>query len=124
MTVIDLSNRSTASKRIPEIDCLYSYTTRHKAKLTHRNELGTGYRYTNHNALVKASEGEIHIYHRTVTIRGVCRGLTMVTKNAKFREVQAFFNEQIVAIEADDALFNLFSNAKATPRDLGIYFTY
>lgn len=124
MTVIDLSNRSTTSRRIPEIDCMYAYATRHKAKLTHRHEPGIGYRYTNHNAVIKAGEGEIHIYHCTVTIRGVCKGLTMVTKNAKFRDVQRFFNEQIVAIEANDRLFNLFSNAKATPQDLGIYFSY
>lgn len=124
MTFIDLSNRNTTSKKIPEIDSLYCYATRHKAKLTHRHQSGSGYRYTNHNAVMKAGEDEIHIYHRTVTIRGVAKGLTMVTKNPKFREVQRFFNEQIRAIGADDKLFEKFSHAKATPQELGIYFTY
>jgi hypothetical protein len=124
MSVVDLSNRSTTSKKIPEIDSLYCYATRHKAKLTHRHQLGVGYRYTNHNAVLKSGEDEIHIYHRTVTIRGVTKGLTMVTKNSKFRDVQRFFNEQIKAIGADDKLFDLFSHAKSTPRELGIYFSY
>lgn len=124
MSVINLSNRDTVSKRIPEIDSLYCYETRHTVKLTHRRQLGAGYRYTNHNAVMKAGEGEIHIYHRTATIRGVTKGLTMVTKNAKFREVQRFFNEQIIAINADDKLSDVFRHAKATPQELGLYHTY
>lgn len=124
MSVIDLSKRNTTSKKIPEIDSLYCYATRHRAKLTHRQQTGEGYRYINHNAVIKAVEGEIHIYHRTVTIRGVTKGLTMVTKSPKFREVQRFFNEQIIAIETNDRLFDVFSHVQTTPRELGIYYSY
>lgn len=119
-----LSGRNTISKKIPEIDSLYAYETRHAVKFTHRNQPGIGYRYTNHNALERAGEDEIHIYHRTATIKGITKGLTMVTKQGKFREVQKFFNEQIKAIEADDKLFDIFSHTKATPVELGIYYTY
>lgn len=122
--MIDISNRNTVSKKIPEIDSLYVYSTRHKTKLVRRNELGIGYRYTNHNAILKAEAGEIHIYHRTVTIRGVNHGLTMVTKNPRFREVQKFFNEQIIAIDSDDGLFDKFSKSQATPSELGLRYTY
>lgn len=119
-----LSARNTQSNSIPEIDSLYVYQTSHKVKFTHRHQLGIGYRYTNHGALLRAGEDEIHIYHRTATIRGVTHGLTMVTKNNKFREVQRWFNEQIIAINENDELFDKFRHAKATPQELGIYFTY
>lgn len=119
-----LSGRNTKSNRIPEIDSLYVYQTRHESKFTHRQQPGIGYRYTNHNAMLSAGEDEIHIYHRTVTIRGVTNGLTMITKNGKFREVQKWFKEQIEAIENDDDLFNKFCHAKTTPAELGINYTY
>lgn len=124
MTVIDLSDRSTTSKKIPEIDSLYVYHTRHKVKFTHHYQQGTGYKYTNHNALERAGGDEIHIYHRTAEIRGVMKGLTIVTKHSKFREVQKWFNEQIKAIETDDKLFNKFSHAKATPAEIGLRYMY
>lgn len=119
-----LSGRNTVSKKVPEIDSLYVYSTRHTVKFTHRQQPGIGYRYTNHKALERAGEDEMHVYHRTAKIRGVKQGLTMVTKNPKFREVQRFFNEQIKAIEDDDKLFEKFSHAKTTPTELGIYYTY
>lgn len=124
MTVIDLSKRNTASKKIPEIDSLYVYATAHIIKFTHRNQSGEGYRFKNHKAIQKAADGEIHIYHRTAVINGVKKGLTLVTKNSKVRDVQKFFNEQIKVIEADDALFKKFCVAKESPVELGIYYTY
>lgn len=124
MNVIDLSNRNTTSKKIPEIDSLYVYHTRHKTKFKHYHQLGSGYRYTNHKSILKAGEDEIHIYHQTVTINGVTKGLTMVTKNSKVRQVQKFFKEQIEVIKFDDELFDKFSHAKATPVELGILYTY
>jgi len=119
-----LVSRQTISKKIPEIDSLYVYATRHKVKFTRRNQPGIGYKYTNHNALERAGEDEIHIYHRTATIRGVTKGLTLVTKNSKYREVQRWFNEQIIAINDDNKLFDKFSHAKSTPQELGIYYVY
>lgn len=116
--------RKTRSNTIPEINMLYAYDTKHKAKFTHRHQRGIGYRYMNHNVLERAGEDEIHIYHRTAVIRGVTKGLTMVTKQSKFREVQRWFNEQIIAIEADDRLFDIFSHAKATPVQLGLRYDY
>lgn len=121
---MNISNRNTISKRIPELDSLYVYSTRHKVKFTHRKQEGSGYRYTIKNAILKGKEGEIHIYHRTASIRGVVHGLTMVTKNGKFREVQRWFNEQIKLIEQDDELFEIFSHAKPTPVELGIEYVY
>lgn len=119
-----LSGRNTKSSKIPEIDSLYVYQTRHKVKFTHRNQQGIGYKYTNHNAIQRAGEDEIHIYHRTATIRGVSKGLTMVTKNGKFRDVQKWFNEQIIAIDANEELFEKIRHAKSTPIELGLRYTY
>lgn len=124
MTVIDLRNRNTVSKKTPEIDSLYVYSTRHKVKFTRRNQLGTGYKYTNHKAIISAGEDEIYIYHRTATIKGVTQGLTIVTKNSAYREVQKWFRNQIYLIEGDDNLFDKFSKAKATPVELGILYTH
>ena len=119
-----LSSRNTTSKKIPEIDSLYVYQTRHKVKFHHRHQKGVGYRYMSNKALLRAGEDEIHIYHRTAEIRGVTQGLTMVTKNGKFREVQRWFKEQVQAIEEDDKLFAKFSRAQASPTELGLYYTY
>lgn len=119
-----LSARETQSKRVPEIDSLYVYSTKHKIKFTHRHQKGVGYRYTNHGTIQRAGEDEIHIYHRTATIKGVTQGLTMITKNGNFREVQRFFNEQIKSIEKNESFFDTFSHAKPSPTELGIYYTY
>lgn len=121
---MNIANRTTVSKRIPEIDSLYVYSTRHKIKFTHRHQLGDGYRYTVKGVVMNSAENEIHIYHRTAEIRGVRHGLTMVTKNDRFRDVQRYFKEQIQAIEDDDKLFDKFSHASAKPTELGIYYTY
>lgn len=118
-----LSGRNTRSSKVPEINSLYVYATRHKQKFTHRNQPGIGYAYKNHGASLRAGEDEIHIYHRTAEIRAVRKGLTLVTKSPKFRDVQRFFNDQIKAIEENDKLFEKFSHAKSTPIELGIYYT-
>lgn len=115
--------RSNSNRKIPELDTLYVYATRHKAKFTHRQQTGE-YAYLSRGVLLRSSPGEIHIYHRTAEINGLLQGLTMVTKNGKYRDVQKWFNEQIKAIEADDKLFDIFSHAKATPVDLGLLYTY
>lgn len=120
----DISSRNTISRRIPEIDSLYIYSTRHKSKFTHRHQEGGGYRYKTKGILLYAKEGEIHIYHRTVTIRGVTKGLTMVTKNGKYREVQRWFNEQIIVIDSDNKLFEKFKRATVTPSELGLLYMY
>jgi hypothetical protein len=121
---MNISDRTTISKKIPEIDSLYVYKTRHKAKFTHRKQEGEGYRYTLKKAILRASEGEIHIYHRAAEINGVMRGLTMVTKNDKFREVQKWFTEQIKEIKVDEKLTAKFMGAKYSPMELGIYYLY
>jgi len=133
MNPLDLARRNTTSKKTPEIDSLYAYATRHAARFTHRHQLGSGYKYTNHKAIINANDDEIHIYHRTVTINGVTKGLTMVTKNSKVREVQKWFTQQVKEIEADSkrehaanerSVFDIFSHAKSTPIELGMLYTY
>lgn len=121
----DISTRRTQSNKIPTIDSLYVYqTARTGVKFNRHLNQGTGYRYKIQNQIFKAGEDEIYDYHRTVKIRGIEHGLVLVTKNSKFREVQKWFNEQIKAIEEDDQLFSLFSKAKSTPQELGLYFIY
>lgn len=120
----NISKRETRSKRIPEIDSLYVYKTRHEVKFIRRQQPGEGYRYTQDGAVLKAGEGEIHIYHRTVTINGITQGLTMVTKNGKFREVQKWFNEQVELIKENEKLLTKFNSAKTTPSELGLKYLY
>lgn len=112
------------SSKIPEIDSLYVYRTHHKIKFTRRHQLGEGYRYTVKKAILKAGEDEIYIYHQTATIDGVTKGLTMVTKNSKFRDVQKWFKEQISKIESNEDFLKTFKSAKSTPVELGIYYLY
>src|SRR5690349_12853398 len=119
MSVIDRAKRNGANKRVPELDMLYAYDTAHKIKFTHRHQKNAGYPYSLKGAVLVSDEDEIHIYHRTAIIRGVSKGLTLVTKDGRFREVQKFFNEQIKEIDADDELFEIFSHAKPSPVKLG-----
>ena len=116
-----IPTRNNPSRKIPELDSLYVYSTGHKIKFTHRQQVGE-YAYLNHGAIEKSAEAEIHIYHRTVEIKGVKQGLTMVTKQGKVREVQKWFNEQIKHIESDSKLFDTFSHAKASPTELGLHY--
>lgn len=120
----DISARSTISNKIPNIDSLYVYQTRHKAKFTRRLQLGTGYRYRIGKAVVLAGEDEIYTYHRTAIIDGVTHGITLVTKDSRYKVVQKWFNEQIEAIESDKSLLDKFKKAKSSPRELGITYVY
>lgn len=124
MSVIDLTNMSTKSRRIPEIDSLYVYSSRHKVKFNRHLNKGAGYRYMSKGVLLQGGIDEIYDYSRSVTIFGITMSLVLVTKNSKFREVQQFFNEQVKAIEADQSLSDKFCHAKSTPTELGLYFTY
>lgn len=120
---MNLSNRQTTSKKIPEIDSLYAYRTRHKAKFTRRHQLGEGYRYKQRKGLLKAGMDEIYIYHQTVEINDIMRGITLVTKNSKFREVQRWFKEQVKEIENNQKLFDKFSKSKS-PQEIGLHYMY
>lgn len=120
----ELSRRSTSSNKIPEIDSLYVYKTRHNIKFSHRNQPGTGYRYMNKKAVMKAGEDEIHIYHRTAKINGISMGITMVTKDGRVRTVQKWLKEQIKEIETSEALFERFKQGTHSPVELGLYYTY
>jgi hypothetical protein len=117
-------DRKQSSKRIPEINSLYAYRTRHKAKFTHRHQAGSGYKYTNHNAILKSSDDGVHIYHMTATIKGVTNGLTLVTHDSSTRRVRKFFTDQIKAIKSSDTAFDRFSHATSTPVELGIFHHY
>lgn len=121
---MNIANRNTVSKRYAEIDSLYVYATHHKIKFTHRHQSGAGYPYFQNGVKRNAGPEEIHIYHRTVIILGVSRGLTMVTKQSKYREAQRFFNESIKQIEESDELFEKFSHATSSPTELGIKYLY
>lgn len=123
-TLRNLRNQQTRSSRVPIIDRLYAYDTKHTLKFSRRNEKGVGYPYIENGVPNYAGENEIHIYHRTAEIKGVSKGLTMVTKQSKYREVQKWFNEQIEAIEQDEGLFEAFSHAGTSPVELKLYYTY
>ena len=119
-----IDNRKNTSRKLPELDQLYVYQTRHKIKFTHRHQKAAGYPYTVTGIRLTSAENEIHIYHRTAEIRGVSMGLTLVTKDGRYREVQRWFKEQVIYIAEDDYLFEIFSHAKPSPTKLGIGYTY
>ena len=110
-----------SSSSLPEIDSLYVYQTAHKARFTrHLNR--NPYRYVSNKAVLVSDE--VYDYHQTVEIKGIKHGLTLITKNGKYREVQRWFKEQIQAIEDDEKLFDKFRHAKATPTELGLRYVY
>lgn len=118
---MNLADRVTTSKRLPEIDSLYVYKTKQKVpKLIQRQQPGDGYKYKNHKALQTASEGEIYIYHRTATIDGVNNGLTIVTKEKRKTKIDAFIKESLDSLT--DKQIDLFKKAKQSPSELGIYY--
>lgn len=121
---MDLSNRATVSSKVPELDSLYVYKTNHEAEFTHREQLGTGYRYKSNKALMSAGEDEIHVYHQTVEIDGVTKGITLVTKNDDEKAVKEFFKGSIELIENTPQLIKSFKSAKSTPQELSIRYTY
>lgn len=118
---MDLSNRSTVSKKIPEIDSLYVYHTRHEVKkLVQRQQPGENYRYKNHKALEVADEGEIYIYHRTATIDGVRKGVTIVTKEHRKTKIDTFIKDSLKLL--NDKQKEIFKTAKQSPTELGFYY--
>lgn len=121
---MDLSKLKTVSSKIPEIDSAYIYKTNHEAKFTQRHQEGDRYRYKNHKAIMYAGEGEIYIYHQTVKIGDFFNGITLVTKDPKKTRVEKFFKETRDKIKDSEELTNALRAAKASPKEIGIYYTY
>lgn len=121
---MDLSTRNTASRRLAELDSLYSWRTKANIKFTQVLQEGIGYKYKNHKALIMADENEIYIYKQTLKIDGVNKGLTLVTKNGNKEKVKKFFNDSIKKIKADEELKSKFIGTMVVPVELGIYYTY
>ena len=119
----DLSNRSTVSNSIPEINSLYAYESRQFAPFTHNHQKGFGYKYVNHRSVLRSNVGEIHVYHQSVVVRKVQKCITMVTKNGNPDQVRDWFSKQLDAIEKDNRIFERFANAQ-TPTELGILYLY
>lgn len=121
---MDIPKRNSMHKRIPEIDSLYVYSTRHNAPFTQRQQPGEGYRYTTRNSIDRADEGEIYIYHQTVKIDGVVKGITIVTKDKRKTYVQKFFKDSVETIAKSKPQLQIFKEATQTPTQLGIYYSY
>jgi|SRR5215217_7121 len=121
---MDISTRNTKSNKIPELDSLYVYQTKHDTKFHKHLNKGVGYRYTLKNAIVKAGEDEIYDYHQSAEIFGIKQAIVLVTKNSNGKQVQKWFKEQITLIEENDALFDKYAQAKSYPTELGISYLY
>lgn len=119
-----VQERSSVNPRVPELDALYVYKTRHKAPFTQRLQESAGYVYSDSQAVQKSEENEIYIYHQTFEVDGVSNGITMVTKEKRKTKVKQFFEDAIDEVSKDTKMTNSFKLAKLSPSQIGIYYSY
>lgn len=110
-----------APRTKPEIDSLYVYDTSMKIPFTQKKQIAE-YEYMMRGMKETAPEGEVYTYTQTVTIDGVKKGLTLVTKDGRKTYVKKFFKESIKQIKEDK--LDKFRHAKARPSELGVRYFY
>lgn len=108
-----VSDVKRVSSRVPELDSLYVYHTRHEVKEVVKRLQPSVYRYTV-NGVVLQDDG-IYTYHKTLVLDGVRKGITIVTKEHRITKIKDFFK----AVEKDIPLAS-FKTATATPHNLNI----
>lgn len=108
-----LPNSKRVSSRIPELNSLYVYDTRHEVKEVVKRLQPSVYRYTV-NGFVLQDEG-IYTYHKTLVLDGVRKGITIVTKEHRITKIKEFFKE----VEKDIPIAS-FKSATASPHNLNI----
>lgn len=113
----------TSARYLPQIDSVYVYNLNRPVKFTHREQFEEGYRYKNRHVLIQSQENQIHIYHQSVKIKGVLKGITVVTLDDDAKRVKAFFKSAISQIKADSTKLGLFYSA-GKPVQLDIFHVY
>jgi len=110
-------------KNLPQIDSLYVYNLNHKTVFTHRHQETDGYEYQDRHAILRTDANGIHIYHMSAEIKGVIKGLTMVTLDSDVKRVEKFFKDSIKDIHKDINKSAIFYTARK-PVQIGCYYMY
>lgn len=113
----------TNARHLPQIDSVYAYNLNRPVEFTHREQPEEGYRYKNRNVLLKSKPNEIHLYHQSIEVDGVLKGITMVSLDADQKRVKKFFKTIAKQVEGDknkQALYNIAGK----PLQLGIFHIY
>lgn len=113
----------TNAKNLPQIDSVYVYNLNRPVPFTHREQPEAGYRYKNRNVLLQSNEDEINIYHQSVEINGVLKGITMVTMDDDKKRVQKLFKGVAKEVSSDPEKLAVF-NAASKPVQLAIMHLY
>lgn len=113
----------TNARFLPQIESVYVYNLNRPVEFTHREQPEAGYRYKNRNVLLQSNEGEIHIYHQSIEIEGVIKGITMVTLDGNAKRVKKFFGTVKKQIQEDSARMEVF-HAAGKPVQLAILHLY
>lgn len=111
------------ARTIPQIDSVYVYNERRAIKFSHREQPEEGYRYKNRHALLQSKENEIHLYHQTIEIGGVLKGITIVTMDADKKRVHAFLKTVAKEVKSDPNKLAIFNSA-SIPVQLDIFHIY
>lgn len=118
-----VKNKMTNARYLPQIDSVYTYNLTLPVKFTHREQFEAGYRYKNRNVLLQSKEGEINIYHQSIVINGIIKGITMVTMDSDKKRVKKFFSTIAKEVEANPTKLIIFNTAKK-PVQLDIFHLY
>ena len=111
------------ARYLPQIESVYVYNLNRPVEFTHREQPEAGYRYKNRNVFLESREGEIHIYHQSIEIDGILKGITMVTLDADEKRVKKFFKTVAPEVENNPAKLAVY-NVASKPVQLDILHLY
>lgn len=112
-----------SSRYLPQIDSVYAYNLNRPVPFTHREQAEEGYRYKNRHQIIQSKENEIHIYHRSIIIDGVIKGITMVTLDGDSARVKKFFSKVAKIVKSDQTRLQLYYMSHK-PVQLDIFHVY
>lgn len=118
-----LKNKMTNARYLPQVDSVYVYNLNLPVPFTHREQPDAGYRYKNRNVLLQSKKGEINIYHQSIEIDGILKGITMVTLDSEKKRVEKFFKTIAKEIKKDQEKLKIYANA-GKPVQLNILYLY
>jgi len=106
-----LKNRMSNARYLPQIDSVYVYNETRLLPFHHRPEPDAGYRYKNRNVLLKSKQGEIHIYHQSIEINGVIKGITIVSLDDNEKRVKKLLESVKKTVSEDPARLAVYNTA-------------
>lgn len=112
---IDNTRNVQSNSKYPEINHLYFWHT--SAQIDFQQVQQKEYPYQEDGVIKTAEAGKVYVYSKTIKVKGVSKGLTLVSLEHRKTKIKEFFSKAAKEIEKSP---DIFLKAQARPVKSGI----